>query len=472
MKKGLIVIGHFLLIGSIIVGIGINSENTETEKDIFTGELESGATIRVLENDTAIEQGYLTELLDAFNKEYAEYDIKAEDANMDQYTNLEQEGPYGFGPDVLYQANNVLMNYVEGNHILPLPTDSINDYDQIGDSSWQAFQKTIDNKTYTFGVPVNIQSSLLYYRKDMLPEDWTTKWDNDANNIPDMLESWSKMYQYSNTLYSDDNPNTWGYMRSFLEPYFSAGYLFSYGGYCFGENNTDTYDIGFSAGESYKGLSVIRQLASKMDERCIDDSITLTAYSELAKGHFFATMTTPDVYTLFADELYNEYGEDINIDDYLGVTNVPLLPKSGDLEDEDSELIPCKMMGGVHGYAISSYTDYPNASLAFVNFATQYSMIKRRNELLGIAPARQDVANDVGGLSEIINQNMEDGNISIMASNSEVDQIWTPLSTLFQDVAKDPYRLTSNQKYTDDASLKEALEKVDQQIYSAIHTLQ
>ena len=94
-----------------------DGQNTQTDgsagpdlSNIYSGELEQNVTIRVLENDTAIEQGYFQELIDAFNAAYAEYGIVAVDANMDQYSNLADDGPYGYGPDVLYQANDVLID--------------------------------------------------------------------------------------------------------------------------------------------------------------------------------------------------------------------------------------------------------------------------------------------------------------------------------------------------------------------------
>lgn len=472
MKKLILIVLHLAVILVLLITLGLRPTEAEVETEKFTGELERDVTIRVLENDTAIKQGYLKELLNAFNKEYEEYGIKAIDANMDQYTDLEKDGPYGYGPDVLYQANDRLMRYVDGRHIQPIPKDEIADYDKIDDASWKAFESVVSGETYTFAIPVNIQGPLLYYRKDLLPSNWKTAWDENKNNIPDMLESWNAMYAYSLELYNDGKQDTWGYMRSFLEPYFSTGYLFSYGGYCFGDNNTNPDDIGFSKKESYKGASVVRQLASIMDERCIDDTITVTAYSELAKGHFFATITTPDVYTLFVEELKNEYGKDIQIEDYLGVADIPMLPESGDLTEKNPTLIPCKMMGGIHGYAISSYTKCPNASLEFIKFACRYEMIMKRNELLGIVPARKDAALEIGGLSQVVNSNMEEGNITIMPSIKEVGQLWTPLQTLFQDIAKDPYRTASEMKYTTIDSFKEALKKVDQQIYDAIHILQ
>ena len=57
--------------------------------------------IHVLENDTAKKEGYLDYLLNAFNEKYKDQHVKAVDANMDEYSDLEKDGPYGYGPDVL-----------------------------------------------------------------------------------------------------------------------------------------------------------------------------------------------------------------------------------------------------------------------------------------------------------------------------------------------------------------------------------
>ncbi|HGA1267650.1 TPA: sugar ABC transporter substrate-binding protein, partial [Streptococcus suis] len=108
-----------------------------------------------------------------------------------------------------------------------------------------------------------------------------------------------------------------------------------------------------------------------------------SAYSKLADGTFFATMSTPDVYSTFLDELIQYYEHQVMstieaetlASENLVMVNLPQLPKSGDLTDVNSELIDTKTMGGVNGYAISAYTPCPNASLAFVNFATNYENI-------------------------------------------------------------------------------------------------
>ena len=444
---------------------------------IYTGELEKNVTIRVLENDTAIAQGYFQELLDAFNAAYAADGIVAVDANMDQYSNLADDGPYGYGPDVLYQANDVLMKYVEGRHIYPIPAESLSCWETIPQTAWEAYRAQVDGTEYYMGVPVNVQSSMLYYRKDLLPEDWQEQWDDDGNQIPDMTENWNDMYRYSKELVGQGD-GRYGYMRSLYDVYFSSGFLFSYGGYVFGDNNTNPEDIGFSAGDARLGASVLLQQASLMNEDCIDDSVTVGAFSKLADGTYFATMTTPDVYSQFLKELTLAYeGQGMSheeaqalAEENLVVTDVPKLPKSGDLTEEDPELIPLKAMGGVNGYGISAYTKSPNACLAFVEFATSYEMVMKRHEMLGIVPARRDAADAAGGISEIIYSNLEQGNIVIMPSIREVEQIWTPAQTFFQDLAKDAFR-TGGRSYDSLEQIQAGLEAVDAQIYDAIHTL-
>ena len=109
---------------------------------------------------------------------------------------------------------------------------------------------------------------------------------------------------------------------------------------------------------------------------------------------------------------------------------------------------------------------------SFVDFATNYEMIKLRNEKLGIAPAREDVAEELGGLSKQMYENLEKGNVVLMPSIKEVGQIWTPGQTFFTDLAKDSFRPESEKKFKDLDALKAGLEDMCNQISDAIHTLE
>ena len=206
-----------------------------------------------------------------------------------------------------------------------------------------------------------------------------------------------------------------------------------------------------------------------MNLECTEDTITKNSYSRMAQGAYFATMTTPDVYTMFIKEMVNAgYTEEYARENVV-MKNVPKLPVSGDLEDESQGFKDMTVMGGVNGYAVSSYTKSPNAALAFVNFATSYKMIKLRSELLGISPARSDLADELGGLNSVINDNLNKGTIYVMPSVRALAQVWTPLQTYCAVLADD--MLSGKNLYVTDEALKKGIENVDSQIYAAIHTL-
>lgn len=353
MKKSLVaaLTAHIAVILAVIIAFGtisvIGKDGEAEGSEKFTGELEYGATLHILENNTAKERGYLQELLDAFNEAYAEYGITAVDANIDQYTDLEMAGPYGYGPDVLYQANDTIMGYVEGHHILPLPVDELDCYEYISDAAWSAYTADYDDETYIFGVPVNIQQPLLFYRDDLLPDNWEEEWDDNNDGIPDMIQTWNALYRYSKQVKEESGGTKYGYMQSLIDSYFSLGYLFSYGGYVFGgEDGNDTYDIGIDNSESYIGARIIRQLASVMNMECTEYTISDNRYYRLASGTYFATMTTPDVYMSFISAMVSAGYTEEYAYEHVKMVNVPQLPVSGDLEDDSQGFFDMTVMGG------------------------------------------------------------------------------------------------------------------------------
>lgn len=440
---------------------------------------EEQIVIRVLENDFAKKNGYLKVLLDAFNEKYKEYNVVAVDADMDEYSDLENDGPYGYGPDVLYQANDVLMKYVDGHHIYPIDIEALECYDQIPQNAWDAYKAEADGRTVYCGVPVNVQQPLLYYRKDMLPEAWETEWDKNSNDVPDMVEFWNEMYRYSAQIRVSDK-SKFGFALQLNNEYFNSGFLFSYGGYVFGKNNTDDTDIGLSNGNAKLGAKVIWDLAGIMDEKCADDSFTNARTTMLANGTIFATICTPDITTNFLKDLALEYQNqglseaeaNAKAKENLVIASLPMLPAAGDItanvDVTDSSLwIAQKTMGGINGYGISSYSEHKDWALKFVEFATSAEMVQIRAEMLGIVPARGDVIERIDNpATEITYNNLDDGTLVVMPSISAVKQIWTPISSGFKQIATDG---CTDRKYTL-SDLQAILETIDDNIYKAIHT--
>ncbi len=453
----------------------------------FDGKLEEGAVIKVLENDTAIELGYVDQLIDAFNKAFKDKGISAERMNIDQYSDLATDGPYGYGPDVWYQANDILMKYADNQHILPLPVKDMECFKQIPESAWNAYAKTMNGETFYCGVPLNVQSGMMFYIESMLPDGWEQDWDVNKNGIPDFFETYTALYAYSELCKEGGQKTKYGYLDDMVDTYFMSGYLLSRGGYIFGNNGTDAKDIGLAAGNSVKGANMIKQWAGQMgNTEVLDTAFSSAAYQYLADGVMLCTVTTPDVSSMFIRSMVStgKWTEEEAKKDLKMVT-VPRLPVSNDLTSDkwqdtilkmDELTDEMTMMGGMNGYGISAYTKCPNASLAFVEFATSYEQAVLRNQYLGIAPAREDAAKEISKTDTtvgILFDRLNRGFISIMPAITEIGQIWTPTESFLIDLATDPYRKDRGEKpiYETDEQVKAGLERLVGQIRDAIDTL-
>lgn len=482
--------GNKALIGIMTAALAMGSfagcGTTEEKKD--------AVVLHILENDTAKKSGYLDELIRAFNEAYKDKGIQAVDANMEEYTDLAKNGPYGYGPDIIYQANDKLMTFASDKHILPIEVDKLDCYSEIPKAAWDAFKMNVDGKEYYCGVPVNIQEPMLFYREDKMPANWQTEWDRDQNGVADFFENWNDMYAFSKAIREADTSankdSQYGFMASFNNLYLNGEFLFSYDAYVFGKGDDgelDAKNIGFSKGTSENGMNALRQMATLMNEGCIDDTITMNRYEKIADGSYFCTVSTPDTYSLFIEKLALTYQADglsteeaeKKAKENLKMIELPgKLPANGDLTQDakdmkDTDWKKSVVMGGVNGYGISSYTKDKDACKEFVNFATGYDMVAKRAAMLGIAPTRSDVAKESGGVTDAIFKSLEDQRIYLMPSIKAVDQIWVPAQTFMGDVAKDPFREASGQQavYPTKEELKKGLQKVDKDIYDAVFTL-
>lgn len=469
---------------------GGNVNTSELYKQVmarFDGKLEQGAVVQVLENDTAVELGYVDALIEAFNEAYKDEGISAQRMNIDQYSDLATDGPYGYGPDVWYQANDILMKYADNRHLLPLPVYDMECYEQIPQSAWNAYATDMNGETFYCGIPLNVQSGMLYYIESMLPENWETEWDINTNGTPDFFETYTALYAYSEQCRQGGEKTQYGYLDETVDTYFMSGYLMTYGAYIFGDNGTNAGDIGLAAGESYKGAKMIQQWAGQMNNtEVLDNTFSSAAYQYLADGVMLCTVTTPDVSRMFLRAMVstgNWTEEEAKQD--LKMITVPRLPVSADLtadrwQDTITKMeeltVEMTMMGGINGYGISSYTKCPNAALAFVEFATSYEQAVLRNTYLGVAPARADAADTISQTDAtvgILFDRLDRGLISIMPAITEIGQLWTPAESFLIDLSTDPYRAQRGEErlYETDEQIKAGLERLVSQIRDAIETL-
>lgn len=466
-----------------LLGCGQESESANADEKIV---------IQVLENDTAKEIGYMDELLTAFNETYEDENIVAVDAKLGEYTDLITNGPDGYGPDVLYQANDEITGFAEKKAVFPIDVDNLEGHELISQAAWDSMKIYVDGKQYYAGIPVDVQEPVIFYRQDMLPEDWKENWDDNSNDIPDFFENWCELYCFSKQIRendpSPDKDSQYGLMSSLYNSYQNSEFLLSYGAYIFKEKEGtgyDTSDIGFAKGDAAKGLGALRQFAGLMNEGCIDDTIIKNRYAKVASGTYFCAVSTPNTYELFIDKLEAAYEEEglsaeeavTKAKENLSMVALPQkFPADGNLDQDSAQVtewVDTVAMGGIGAYAVSSYTKNKDASMKFVEFATSYEMIQKRQEMLSIIPVRSDVAEELTGTGLGIYENLNEGRIYVMPSIQALDQVWTPIETTLADVATDSFREAKGDavKYDSLEKLQNALISVDKDIYDAIYTL-
>ena len=328
---------------------------------------------------------------------------------------------------------------------------------------------------------------MLFYIESMLPDNWQAEWDLNQNGTPDFFETFTALYALSQDIQQNGGKTEYGYLDDLVDVYFSVGYALTYGAYVFGDGNTNPDDIGLAKGDAAKGLNMLRQWAALMNNtEVLDKTFAAAAYAYLAQGKMLCTITTPDVKQMFIRAMVNTGNwskEEAEAD--LKMINVPRLPASADLTsdawqdtilDMENKTVRTKMMGGVNGYGISAYTECPNASLAFVEFATSYEQVMLRNQVLGVTPARSDAAAAIGQTDmtvQMIFDNLNEGYIDVMPAINETAQIWTPGESFLIDLCTDAFRLSRGETelYETIEKIQQGLERMVQQIFDAIHTL-
>ena len=186
-------------------------EITEANSDMpvfdrFEGELERNITLQILENDTAKSLGYLDELLNAFNEEYAEYDnIKDVKGSVFHFITSEfKKLGYQISYALLNAANYGVPEkrervFIIGHrgHRVPLPSPTHSEHGNFDTRPWVTLRDCIgdmENRSDLHYIPLR-KNSIPYMEKLTEGQNW--------RNLPEETakEAMGKAYYLSG---SDD----------------------------------------------------------------------------------------------------------------------------------------------------------------------------------------------------------------------------------------------------------------------------
>jgi arabinogalactan oligomer/maltooligosaccharide transport system substrate-binding protein len=357
-----------------------------------------------------------------FEKENNVKVVVQETPYAQQTEKLRLDGPAGIGPDVVVIPNDQLGTAVVQGLLAPLNLDKAF-LASFTPPALNAFQL----KGQTYGVPKAVETLVLIYNKDLLPQ------------APATLDEY---YTFSK---AERAKGKYGLLAKFDEVYYAYGAMASMGGYIFGKDakgEINVEDIGLNKLGSIEAITYLKKFyADGLFPAGIVGDNGLNAIDSLfTEKKAAAVITGP-----WAFQPYEAAG--IN----YGVKALPLLPNGK----------PMSSFLGVKGYAVSTYSKQKPLAEKFITFINQPKYAKVRYEVTKEIPALTALVNDpMIKNDEKANAVAEQSTrATAMPGVPEMQEVWGP--------ANNGIQLGVTGKQPVDAALNDAVKNIQMQIEAA-----
>jgi len=357
-------------------------------------EPEAGAKLKVWEAKEQIP--YMKEVAAAFEKEYGIPVTLEEVAGGDQGGRLATDGPAKLAADVLTLPHDQIAQAVKAGLLLPNDVFEEETRATMADAAIQA--STYEGVLY--GYPKSVETYALFYNKDLFPE---------------APKTWDEVIKFAET-YTNAKENKYAVMWEFVG-YYSYPFIGSFGGYFFGQNNTDPNDIGVNSPGAVEGFEFMKSLKPILPMNAAD--VTYDIKTQLfTEGKLALNIDGPWSVGAFKDKVN------------FGVAPLPAMPNGN----------PSTSFSGVKSYYVNSYTPYPIAARLFANFAANKDNQVKNYEMTGAIPANKEAGEDpkikddpyVGGFFQ------QFANSTPMPGIAAINALWDPLKAAFITLWDDP----------------------------------
>ncbi|MEW9698202.1 extracellular solute-binding protein [Paenibacillus sp. SI8] len=332
----------------------------------------------------------------------------------DAPTKLQTDGPAGLGADVFLAPHDKLGTLVASGLVLEnfFPDEYKKDFMEA------AITGTTMNKVL-YGYPTAIDTYALFYNKDLVKQPPATM---------DELIAQAKAF-------TNKEKEKYGFMMEVGNLYFLYAFVSGYGGYVFGENNTNKADIGLNN----EGAIKAGQLMQKLHKETLP-------------------LNKEDINFGLKETLFinNNLMFDIN-----GPWAVAALQKGGvnfgvaPLPKLDNGKSPISF-SGVRAYYVNSYSKYPEAASLYAKFATSEEMLMKKFEISGQMPPRNSLLeNDKIKSNAIVKGFLDQAKLSVPMPNiPEMNSVWEPVGNAFTAI----WNENADPKKALDASVKQVKE--------------
>ncbi|OYW71005.1 MAG: sugar ABC transporter substrate-binding protein [Aerococcus viridans] len=355
----------------------------------------SGSTLQVSVGADYVD--YVNEIAPAFEEETG-IDVEVVEREMfETLDSLALDGPSGIAPDVTIAPYDRIGNLGIQGHLLPVTLPDDGRYDETDER-----QVTANDEIY--GMPYVVEALVLYYNKELIDTAPTTFEELEAL-------SEDSAYDYS----SESGKNT-GFLANWVDFYSAYGLIAGHGGYIFGEDGTDTADIGLNTEGAVEGIEYAQTWYEKWPEGMLDT----TSAGSFVDETFISGSTAAVIGGPWSAASYQEGGVD------YGVAPIPTLPNGEAYQT----------FGGGKGWVVSGYTENEEAAQQWLEYVTTEENMNRLHEFNSEVPANQQARQAIvdAGENELAIAVIEQYNDAVPMPNiPEMAEVWTGAETMMFD---------------------------------------
>lgn len=338
---------------------------------------------------------FMTEKAEAFE---AETGVSVEVIERDMFESLDAlslDGPAGLAPDVMLAPYDRIGGLGQQGHLTEVTLADDGRYDGTDEQ-----QVTMDGTIY--GSPYVIEALIMYYNTDLL----------DA--APTTFEELEALAQDDAYAYGNEAGTNTAFLANFVDFYSTYGLLSGFGGYVFGEDGTDTSDIGLNnegAIEAIEYASTWYDIwpAGMLDATSAGSFVEQT----FIDGNAAAIIGGPWSAASFADMNY-------------ATAAIPSLPNGEAYEP----------FGGGKGWIISGYSENAEAAQAWLDYITNEENMEALHEFNSEVPANQAVRTSIvdAGENQLAVAVVEAYSNSVPMPNiPQMGEVWVGAETMMFD---------------------------------------
>lgn len=342
---------------------------------------------------------YVIENIEAFEEEHG-VSVEVWDTDMFEVLDgLALDGPAGTGADVVIAPYDRIGSLGMQGLIQPVTLNEDAGYNETDQQ-----QVTMDGQIY--GAPTVIETLVMFYNTELL----------DA--APETFEELEAISQDERFAFEGEEGRNVGFLTNWVDFYMTYGLLAGYGGYVFGEDGTNTEDIGLN---NEGAIEAIEYATNWYQNTWPQGMLDVTSATDFINQSFMEGNTAAVITGPWMANDFNNSGIP------YATTTIPTLPNGEEY----------KPFGGGKAWAVSAFTEKTELAQEFLNWVTseeqQTIMYERLGEIPANQVAREQAAQSDSELTAAVIEVYE--NAVPMPNIPQMAEVWVGAESLMFDAA-------------------------------------